>query len=208
MERIRWWASFQPIDLLLCRPGAWGCRFLNVTHRLIVPKVWDTATFVALRAGANIDEKHRASFEAASLPQRTLRFADLSESELFAADLTGADLTGAHLIHANLSGAGLTSADLTGAYLLAANLTGAYLLAANLTGAYLLQADLNGAHLGEAHLNGAYLLQAHLNGADLTGAHLNGAKNLIPSQLDEVCGTGTKLPSGRTLNKPCPSPVK
>jgi len=40
MERIRWAVSFQPIDLLLCTPGAWGCRFLTVTHRPIVGKVW------------------------------------------------------------------------------------------------------------------------------------------------------------------------
>jgi hypothetical protein len=147
MERIRWVGSFQPIDLLLCTPGAWGCRFLTVRHRVIVGKVWDTRTFVALRAGADVDAKHRASFEVASLPQRTLRFADLTGSELLAADLTGADLTGANLT-------------------------------ANLIGAYLTDADLADA-------------------------------KLIQGQLDEACGTDTKLTRGlTTLNKPCPSPGK
>jgi hypothetical protein len=97
MEWIGWWASFQPIDLLLCTPGAWGCRFLTVTHRIIVGKVWDTATFVAVRAGTDLDAKHRASFEGASLRQRSLCFADLTASELFAGDLTGANLNGADL---------------------------------------------------------------------------------------------------------------
>jgi hypothetical protein len=41
-----------------------------------------------LRAGADVDAKHRASFEAASLGNRTLRFADLTGSELFAVDLS------------------------------------------------------------------------------------------------------------------------
>jgi Pentapeptide repeats (8 copies) len=97
MEWIGWWASFQPIDLLLCTPGAWGYRFLTLTHRIIVGKVWDTGTFVALRAGTDLDAKHRASFEGASLRQRSLCFADLTASELFAGDLTGANLNGADL---------------------------------------------------------------------------------------------------------------
>jgi hypothetical protein len=127
------WASlFQPVDLLLCAPGAWGCRFLTVASRTIVGKVWDTATFVALRAGADVDEKHRASFEAASLERRSLRFADLTQSELFGADLTGADLYRAELRGANLKGANLEVAYLTSAYLRAAKLTGANLFAAEL----------------------------------------------------------------------------
>jgi hypothetical protein len=123
MDRIGWWASFQPVDLLLCTPGAWGCRFLAVTHRVVVAKVWDAKTFVALRAGADLDETHRASFEGAPLRQRTLRFADLNASELFAADLIGADLPVAHLNFANLTGAYLSFAHLTGADLNGANLT-------------------------------------------------------------------------------------
>ena len=239
MKRIAWWTSFQPIDLLLCTPGAWGCRFLTVTHRVIVSKVWDTRTFVALRAGADLDETHRASFEVASLPQRTLRFADLTASELFAVDLSKANLTGADLSEANLTGANLrlanlTSADLsaahlTGAYLTSANLTGADLSEADITGAHLTFADLHGANLTGAHLTGAHLTDAHLYGADLTSAnltdaHLYGADltsagltdanltsadlssalNLIQGQLNEACGTDTKLPPGLTLNKPCP----
>jgi uncharacterized protein YjbI with pentapeptide repeats len=283
MDRVGWVVSFQPIDLLFCHPSAWGCRFLTVTHHVITGKVWDTATFVALRAGADLDAKHLASFEVAQLAHRTLRFADLTGSELFAAHLTGAHLNGANLADANLTGAYLNGAHLNGAYLDRANLsganlldgadlTGAYLYSANLTGAYLTDANLAGAHLNYANLTGAYLTGAHLtgasltyanlsgayltgadltgaylgphltgaqlaganltranlngsdltgadlrgadlkdtnlNGANLNGANLTGARNLIQAQLDEACGTDTKLPPGLTLNKPCPSPVK
>ncbi len=38
MERAEWWLSFHPVDLLLCKPSAWGCRFLTVRQRIIVPK--------------------------------------------------------------------------------------------------------------------------------------------------------------------------
>jgi hypothetical protein len=228
LKRFGWWASFQPIDLLLCTPGAWGCRFLTVPHRVIVSKVWDTRTFVALRAGADLDKTHRASFEVASLPQRTLRFADLTASELFAVDLTGAHLNCAKLRGASLNDADLTYADLNSAILFEANLTGAKLTGAKLTsadlqGTALHGADLHGAHLSGAELHGANLSGADLHGADLTyadlnsailfeanltGANLTGAWNLIQEQLNEACGTDTKLPPGLTLNKPCPSPVK
>ncbi len=222
-ERIGWWASFQPIDLLLCHPGAWGCRFLSVTHRTIVGKVWDTATFVALRAGAHLDKKHRASFEVASLRHRRLRFARLTESELFAADLAYADLAGADLTLANLYRADLYEADLTGADLALANLLGANLLGADLTRADLYRADLSGARLSGASLNGAILKDANLTGAvlfganlsgailqgaNLQGANLTGAANLVQEQLDKACGTEMKLPPDLTLNEPCPSPAK
>jgi uncharacterized protein YjbI with pentapeptide repeats len=183
MEQIGWWIWFQPIDLLFCRPGVWGCRFLTVAHRVIVPKVWDTAAFVAVRAGAGVDAQHRASFEGASLREHTLRFADLTASELYGADLTGADLTRADLTRANLTGA-----DLTDAHLNFANLTGANLNGAHLNGADLSDASLNGADLGSTNLRGAYLnnaalAEANLNHADLIGAHLTGA-NLIGAHLN------------------------
>jgi hypothetical protein len=208
MEWVGWWASFQPIDLLLCTPSAWGCRFLTVTHRIIVGKVWDTATFVALRAGADLDAKHRASLEGASLRQRSLRFADLTESELFAGDLIGADLNGANLIGADLNGADLNSADLNGVNLTRTNLTRANLTRANLTGANLTRANLTGADLNGANLTKAILWEANLNTADLNGANLTRAANIGQAQLDAACGTDTKLPPGLTLNTPCPSPVK
>ena len=138
MQRVGWWVAFHPVDLLLCTPGAWGCRFLTVTHRIIVAKVWDATTFVALRAGADVDAKHLASFEAASLRGRTLRFADLTASELFAADLTDADLQ-----HAVLTEATLKGADLAGAQLQGADLSGAQLQGANLSGAQLQGANLS-----------------------------------------------------------------
>jgi uncharacterized protein YjbI with pentapeptide repeats len=224
------WASLvQPVDLLACHPGAWGCRFLTVSHHVITGKVWDTATFVALRAGADLDAKHLASFEVAQLGERTLRYADLSGSELFGAslyladlyraDLQGANLQGADLLSANLTGAKLNGANLTSANLSAANLTGADLTGANLTGANLNDANLTRADLSGANLTGTKLFvakligiklnfltkltNADLSGADLTHADLRGAADLTQMQLDEACGTDTKLSPGLTLNKPC-----
>jgi uncharacterized protein YjbI with pentapeptide repeats len=187
MERIGWWVSFQPIDLLLCTPGAWGCRFLTVAHRVIVAKVWDAATFVDLRAGADADAKHRASFEVASLRQRTLRFADLTASELFAGDLTGTDLPQARLSNAQLQGADLGGAKLTRAKLTRANLTRAKLPNADLTGA-----DLRGAKLPDADLTYAKLTRANLTRADLTRADLTRA-NLRAASLPDADLTGAEL---------------
>jgi len=159
MERVGWGISFQPIDLLLCTPGAWGCRFLTVAHRVVVAKVWDAATFVALRAGADVDEKHRASFEVASLRKRTLRFADLTASELIAGDLSDTDLRQARLPFAQLQGADLSNANLTDAFLIGANLTGA-------------EAGPFGANLTRANLFGANLTRTRLFGVNLTRANL------------------------------------
>lgn len=216
----KWWAAFQPVDRLLCTPGAWGCRHLTVAHRVIVARILDATTFVALRAGAaDTDAKLLASFEAASLRERSLRFADLTESELFAADLTSADLrqavlngikaeklaaSGAQLQHAALGdafliGANLTQANLTDAFLIGANLTGARLISANLTGALLIGANLTEANLGRANLTGAYLtddlVRANLLNANLTGANLTDAV-VVQSQLEQACGTPAKPPPG------------
>ncbi len=117
----------QPIDMVLCAHAHVGCRFLTVAHRNLVAKILDATTFVALRAGADADEKHLASFEVASLGGRRLRFADLTASELFAADLTGADSQ-----HADLSGTKLKKGVLQGAQLQGANLWRAQLQGAEL----------------------------------------------------------------------------
>jgi uncharacterized protein YjbI with pentapeptide repeats len=192
MRQAGWLLRFNPVDLLLCTPGSWGCRYLTVTHRIVVARILDTTTFVALRAGADADEKHRASFEAASLSGRTLRFADLRESELFAADLfdadlqhvdlSGATLKAASLGVAQLQGADLSNAQLQGADLSNAQLQGAYLVTAQLQGANLSNAQLQGAYLQEAQLQGASLFQAELQGADLFQAQLQGA-NLSRAEL-------------------------
>lgn len=88
----------QPIDLLLCPRVGWGCRFLTVTYRPLVAKVWDTAGFVALRGGAEVNNKSLAAIEPVSLRERVLRFAVLTGSELFNADLTEAQLQHADLM--------------------------------------------------------------------------------------------------------------
>ena len=197
MERVGWWVSFQPIDLLLCTPGAWGCRFLTVTDRVIVAKVWDTATFVALRAGADVDAKHRASFEGARLRKRTLRFANLTASQLFAGDLTDTDLRQARLFNAHLQGADLTEANLRRANLSFANLTGANLIGAHPTFANLIGANLTSASLAVADLTGANLTNANLSGADLHAANLTGADltnvNLSAAHLNVAQLTGADL---------------
>jgi Pentapeptide repeats (8 copies) len=124
----------QPTDMVLCAHAHVGCRFLTVAHRNLVPKILDATTFVALRAGADADEKHLASFEVASLRGRTLRFADLTGSELFAADLTGADLRHAVLIGTKLKKGVLSGAQLQGADLRLAQLEGASFEFAQLQG--------------------------------------------------------------------------
>jgi uncharacterized protein YjbI with pentapeptide repeats len=183
VRQVDWLFAFNPVDLLLCTPGAWGCRYLTVANRILVTRILDTTTFVALRAGAEADEKHRAAFEAVSLRGRTLRFANLTASELFAADLTGADLQQANLLGATLKAAALFQAELQGANLVAARLQGANLNQAQLQGSYLSAAQLQGASLVGAQLQGASLDVAQLQGADLAEAQLQGA-SLSETQLE------------------------
>jgi uncharacterized protein YjbI with pentapeptide repeats len=201
MQQVGWLIAFNPVDLLLCKPGAWGCRFLAV-HRLVVPKVWDSTTFVAVRADGTVDAKHLASFEPASLRDHTLRFADLSGSELFAVDLSSADLrradlSGAQLQGADLGEAQLQDADVSGARLQGAHLREALLQGADLSGARLQGADLSGALLQGAHLREALLQGAHLRGAQLQGAYLFGAQlqgaDLGEARLQDADLSGAQL---------------
>jgi hypothetical protein len=191
MRQAEWLLMFNPGDLLLCRPGAWGCRYLTVANRVVVARVFDNVTFVALRGGAEADEKHRASFEPTSLRGRTLRFADLTASELFAADLTGADLQ-----YVDLGGATLKAATLWGAQLQGADLSDAQLQGAKLAGADLQAAGLHRAQLQGANLEGANLEGANLEGANLTRANLSDVRNLTQTQLDTACGKPAALPAG------------
>ena len=198
MQRVGWWREFHPVDLLLCTPGAWGCRFLTVAHRNLVTKILDATTFVALRAGADADGKRLASFEAASLRGRTFRFANLTASELFAADLTDADLRHANLFRTQLQGANLQRAQLQGADLIEARLQGANLTQAQLQGAILQRAQLQGADLVEAQLQGADLLAAKLQGASLLATQLQGAI-LVEAQLQGANLLAAKLQGANLL---------
>jgi uncharacterized protein YjbI with pentapeptide repeats len=72
-----------------------------------------------------------------------------------------------------------------------------------LSDADLSEARLFAANLRGAHLDGADLTRANLKGAHLDGADLADAQSLTQEQLDQACGTDTKLPLGLTL-KPCP----
>ncbi len=193
----------QPVDLILCAEVRFGCRFLSVTNRPIVSKVWDDEAFVELRAGSDLNQTRKAAIQGVVLIGRNLRFADLHGSELFAADMTGADLTGANLNGAKLQqaffgggarlqGVALVKAQLQGAILWDAQLQGAFLMEAQLQDANLLNAQLQGANLTEAQLQGVFmpnvkmqgatLWEAKLQGATLHFAHLEGA-DLLEAQL-------------------------
>ena len=115
----------QPVDLVLCPALRWGCRFLSVPNRPLTTKVWDPASFIALRAGEEATDARLAGIERANLAGRNLRFADLHESELFGADLTGADLRRASLLRSNMQKAKFPDAHLEGADLRGAHLEGA-----------------------------------------------------------------------------------
>lgn len=175
----------QPIDLWLCPELKWGCRFLSVTYRPLVAKVWDSKTFVEIRAGAILTDSRKAAIEGISLRNRVLRFADLTGSELYAADLTGAQLQRATLTDANLERSILREAKLSGARMNDAQLRGADMESAELQGASLVGARLHGAWLLGAQLQGADLKNAQLQGADLSGAALQGA-DLSFAQLQGV----------------------
>lgn len=194
-EKVMPHALTQPVDLVLCARTGFGCRYLTVTDRAIVPKVWDAKGLVEMRAGDPVDDRRKAAIDVAVLTGRTLRFANLGGSQFFAANLAGADLRGADLSRSNLKGANLgdaslqgtnlwgaslqganlSDASLQGAYLGWASLQGANLWAAQLQGAKLDGASLQGAYLGEASLQGAYLWAAQLQGANLGQASLQGA---------------------------------
>jgi uncharacterized protein YjbI with pentapeptide repeats len=207
-----------PLDLLLCPTVKWGCRFLRADHRLLVDKVRDDKALGILRNRISKQTEEEAfaeharalaAIEGVFIRDRSLRFLVLDESRLYAADLIEADLRGASLAIASLIGANLRAANLSRADLSQADLRGA-----NLNFAFLRDLDLRGADLRGAHLVGADLWRADLRGADLSAANLNGArlssadlravKNLSQPQLDEACGTYTKLNPDLML-KPCPN---
>jgi hypothetical protein len=175
-RQVGWLLRFNPVDPLLCTPGAWGCRYLTVTHRIVVARILDTTTFVALRGGAEADAHHRASFEPASLRGRTLRFADLTAGELFAADLTDADLRHVSLEGATLKAATFSFAQLQGANLLGAQLQGGVLFRAQLQSTNLDNAQLQGADLHDAQLQSASLRHVFAWRADARQATVVGAR--------------------------------
>ena len=134
----------------------------------------------------------------AFLNDASLIDADLGGIKLNDAQLAGIDLRGALLVNASLNAAKLFGANLSHANMNEANLSGAELISANLTGATLIKATLS-----NVNLNGANLAGAKLNNANLDQADLSDALNLTQTQVNEACGTKTKLPQGITI-KPCP----
>ncbi len=165
----------------------------------------------------------RVHLKGAQLPDAKLTHAYLIFADLIDANLTGAKMQGAMLDEADLTDANLAGADLHDADLKNANLSGAD-LQANLT-----DADLRGANLHGAILTGSAAVVPAFNrpkdfiptwsaliplpgksglidmievrDADLTNTDMT-ETNVLQSQLDHACGTGTKLPPGLTL-KPC-----
>lgn len=152
----------QPLDLWLCPELQWGCRFLKVDHRILVGKVWENKAIIELGAGEELTKARRASFEGVFLRNRTLRFADLSESRLYAADMIGVDLRQATLSETKFQGANMGGAQLQGADMTFAQLQGADMMFA----------QLQGAGMGSAQLQGANMGFAQLQGADMRGANI------------------------------------
>jgi len=197
-----------PVDLILCPYVKLGCRYLSVPGRTLVAKVWDNTAFVELRAGQELDERRKASFDKIVLRDRMLRFANLSNSLMFMADLTDAQMAGASLYRARLQGATLDRASLQGARLDWASLQGARLIQASLQGATLDEASLQGAtfhlaslqgaSLSRVSLQGAWLHGSMLPGAYLAGASLQGA-NLDTASLHSANFDGASL-QGATLD--------
>ena len=200
----------QPVDLLLCRHVKIGCRYLAVSGRPLVGRVWDSNSFVELRAGEPLNAKRRAAFDPLLLQGKRLRFADLSGSQLFAVNLSWAELQGASLNWAQLQGASLVEAQLQGASLLRAQLQGALLVNAQLQGASLWEAQLQGTSLDGAQLQGASLRGAQLQGALLAGAQLwrlrapNAA--LDDAQLRDLRFQDAPPCPDRRLDGSCPTP--
>jgi uncharacterized protein YjbI with pentapeptide repeats len=201
-------------------------RFANLSGaNLSRAYLWRADLIAANLSGANLS---RVDLSAANLIGANLSRANLmNRANLDYANLSGADLSDAHLLqarldHANLSSANLSNADLIGAKLSTADLSGANLSdaklsTADLSGANLSNADLSGADLSDVHLptrlrdanlsggaklRNADLIGAKLRNANLSNADLSGTKNLTQTQLDEACGTNTKLPEGLRI-KPC-----
>ena len=143
-------------------------------------------------AGAHIPQ--------AFLDNASLIGADLTGIKLNDAELSGVKLSGARLVKANLRGAMLFTAILTRTNMVDADLTGAQLISAYLTDATLINATLSNINLNGADLSGAKLKNARLDNADLSDA-----LKLKQSQLDEACGTNTKLPDGMTIKACVPA---
>jgi uncharacterized protein YjbI with pentapeptide repeats len=225
---VQWREAYkQPLDLVLCPAlrWGWGCRFLTIKSRTLVGHVWNPQAIADLRIGQQVDtKKSLAQVEGIILRDRTLRFANFSESRFYAADMMGADLRKAWLYRTQLTGASLADANLAGAHLNEANLSAAdlsavfFLLiatqpsapampagAANLAGADLAGANLTGASIAGADLSGANLVRANLTGARLdwtnvSKANLTSAK-IVQSQLDDACGdAGTKVSNPLTVH--------
>lgn len=128
------------------------------------------------------------------LPRQLAPRGNLSRSYLRNLDLHGADLHEVDLSYSRLSDVTLAGADLHNARLGDALLERVLLRGANLSGAL-----LRGAMLRDVDLENALLRNTDLSGADLTGAKLDGQ-----TQLNQACGTNTKLPPGLSLS-PCPT---
>jgi len=202
-RNFREWLSHnpakRPLDLVLCPWLNMGCRFLDVSNRTLVGKVWDEKAMVELRTGSLGREKALAAIEGIALRGRSLRFAMLDESRLYAADLMGADLRDASLFSANLVGAKLIGAQLQNAILINAKLQGADMREAKLQAAILIIANLQGADLSKTQLCGAKLGAGKLEGADLSEAELQGAK-LFNTHLEFTDLTGVQLQGSNLQN--------
>lgn len=159
---LRILAHYQPLDIAACPQLGWGCRYLQLSKRLLLAEKPEGEVLFKLRLGEGGLNKLLLRVEGLFLRQRSFRFADFSQSEFYDADFAGADLRLANLDSAVLAGANLSGANLQGAYLGDAKLQGAGLFFAKMQGANLTLANLQGADLGGAELQGADLQHTRL----------------------------------------------
>lgn len=171
-RRDQWWR--QPLDLVLCPHLNWGCRYLDLSSRLLADKTSDGSVQV-LRSGKGDVDDALAAIDGVSASNRTLRFANFNQSQAYKIDLSSSDLRNATFWNASLQGAKLAYADLRGANLELAHLQNADLYSADLRRARLAKAYLSGAKLQNANLRNANLTAAQLDGANLFQARLQGA---------------------------------
>jgi hypothetical protein len=91
-------AASQLLYLAACPWLGFRCRFLRFDHRTLLAATPPADVLVRLRTGTSHDlDKDLAHVEGLFLRERTLRFANFTESRLYATDLIEADLGGAHL---------------------------------------------------------------------------------------------------------------
>jgi uncharacterized protein YjbI with pentapeptide repeats len=190
----------QPVDILICPLVRWGCRYLRVDHQTILGQVWDPQAVISMASTVLGSKPAFGAIEGVYLRDRTLRFADFSQSKMYFANLISADLRGSKFDDAQLPEAQLANAKFDRASMQGANLQGANLREAAMSEANLSDANFQTAYLEGANLRGAELLRAQMQGVDLSNANLRhvdasladfSGSNLMKTDFDGAIVKGT-----------------